>query len=623
MTNRNLFSTGSLIILALLFVGLVILADTLVRGVRVDLTENHQYTLSQGTRNILAGLEEPVNIYFFFSEKSSGDLPQVRTYARWVGEMLDEMAERSGGKLTVHRVNPTPFSTEEDQAAQFGLQGVPVGASGDTLYFGLAGTNSLDDVQTVPFLQPSKQEFLEYDLAKMISTLSHPHQPKVGILSSLDMAAGFDMATQQPHAAWVIHDQLDQLYDLETIKPDAESLPSDLDLLFLVHPKEMSEKLRYAVDQFVLHGGRLVAFMDPFAEADRGGDPSDPMSRLNVGSSSTLGPLLKAWGVSFDPTKVVGDELFALQVNVGNGQPPQRHLGILSVTREGLDQDDIVSADLESVNFSSAGWLNPVDGATTQFVPLVQTSKNAAPIDASRLRFLANPEDLMNGFQPTGDRYALVARVSGPAKSAFDKPPDGADASKFMAAAGDDGINVILFADTDVLTDRLWVRRQQFFGQSLVNSFADNGTLVVNAVDNLLGSKDLISIRTRASSARPFERVDHLRLAAEGKYRATEERLKKELADTENKLKEMQSSRTEGDMTVLNADQQAELQRFTDKRLQIRSELRQVRHDLDKEIDALGTRLKVWNIGVAPLLVIFVALLLAHRRRLRRDEEVT
>ena len=617
--HRNFWSGGSLVLLAVLFIALVMLSQTLFKGARLDLTANGQYTLSEGTRDILGSLDEPVTVHFFFSEAASQELPQIRSYARWVGEMLDEMADRSDGKLSIRRIDPEPFSPAEDQAAQFGLQSVPVGAAGDALYFGLAGTNSLDDVQVMPFLQPAKEQFFEYDMAKMLTTLSRPQRSKVGLLSTLDMAPGFDMATRQPRPAWAVYEQLEQLFEVVSVDPAVGVLPQDIQLLFLAHPTGLSEAMRYAIDQFVLGGGRLVAFIDPFAESDLGADPSDPMAQLNAGSASNLEGLLQAWGVAYDSAQVVGDLRYALQVSGGPGQPPVRHLGILSVTAEGLDQQDIVSADLESVNFSSAGWLEPVEGASTNFTPLIQTSENAAPMEASRLRFLGNPADLMSGFTPTGDRFSLAARITGPAKSAFATPPEGVDAAAHRAEAGEAGINLILFADTDLLTDRLWVSRQPFFGQTIVNAFADNGTLVVNAVDNLLGASELISIRTRASSARPFDRVEALRLEAEGKFRATEEQLNRELQATEQTLAEMQSARTEGDLTVLNDDQQAELQRFMDERIRIRGELRQVRHQLDREIDALGTRLKLLNIVLLPIAVIATALLLWRMRRQRRE----
>ena len=619
--NRSFYSFGTIALASLLFIALLIISNAMLRGWRVDLTENGQYTLSVGTREILENLQEPVTLYLFFSEESSRELPQLRSYAAWVEELVEEMAQASAGGLSVRRINPLPFSPDEDRAAEFGLQSVPVGAGGDMLYFGLAGTNSLDDVQVMPFIQPSKERFLEYDLAKMVATLSRPERRKVALFSSLELEPGFDPMSQGLREGWVIYDQLTQLFDVETLGPNAEVIAEDVDLLFMVHPRELSAEFRYELDQFVLRGGRLVVFLDPMAEMDTGGDPSDPMARMNARSASDLGELLTAWGVAYDAGRVVGDLYYALQVSAGAGMAPVRHLGILSVTGDGLNSDDIVSADLEAVNFSSAGWFEPVEDATTAFEPLVLSSENAAPIDSGRLRFLNNPNELLDGFEPTGDRYALAARVTGPAQSLYEQAPTQEQAETHRSRAVEGGINVLLFADSDVLSDRLWVQKQNFLGQTLVNSFADNGSLVVNGVDHMLGSPELISIRTRATSARPFTRVDRLRLEAEEQFRATEERLQRELEDTERKLTEIQSSREDGDLTVLSLAQETEIQRFVDQRLKIRADLREVRHQLDREIDGLGTWLKIVNIGLVPILVIVLSVFIGQFRQRRRKEE--
>jgi len=617
--NRSIFSVGTLVLMAILFVTLTILSSVFLKGVRFDLTENSLYTLSDGTLNILENMDEPVKLYLYFSEDVSRELPQFRSYARWAGEVLEEFAEHSKGKLTLQRIDPVPFSPQEDQAAQYGLQGVPVGTAGDMLYFGLVGTNSLDGLQMMPFLQPEKERFLEYDLARIVSSLSHPTHKKVGLISALDMQPGFDPATQSVREAWVIHQQLNQLFELQDIAPDTALLPDDLELLVLVHPKDLGENMLYQVDQFVLRGGRALVFMDPLAEADLGGDPNDPMARMNAGGSSSLGPLLQAWGVDFDTDRVIGDLAYALQVSIAQGQPPVRHLGILSVQADGMNNTDVASADLQSVNFSSVGWLAPFDGADTIFEPLVESSENAAPIDSARLRFLSNPQDLFSGFQPSGDRYALAARITGQAISAFAQPPEGFPLMGHITASGDKGINVVLFADTDLLTDRLWVQKQNFLGQMIVNSFADNGTLVANIADQLLGSSDLIGIRARAATNRPFDRVDALRLSAETQFRDTEERLQAELEETELTLSEMQSVRSDGELTVLTPEQTEEVQRFVDRKLQIRSQLRQVQHDLSRDIEALGMRLKFINIVLVPVLIIIAALVFGRVRRMRRE----
>ncbi len=612
MQKKFIYSLGSLVLLLILFVAGNMLSANLLRGMRIDLTQNGLYTLSDGSRNILRELQEPVNLYLFFSSEASRGLPQIRSYARRVDEMLEEFENQAAGKLIVHRVDPEPFSEDEDQAAAFGLQAVPVGAGNETLYLGIAGTNSLDDVQVMPFLQPSKEKFLEYDLAKMISSLGSPEKITIGFLSTLQMDAGFDPATQGMREPWVVYEQLGQLFDIETIDPGADSLPDNIDLLLMVHPKDLSDLMLYQLDQFVLGGGRLIVFLDPFAESDRG-NPNDPMAMMQAGSTSNLGPLLDSWGVSFDTGRVIGD----LQYGVGTSQ--SRHIGILSVPADGLNSEDVVSADLQAVNFSSTGWLVPVEGASTRFEALVQSSENAAPLDASRLRFLTDPAELMKGFNPTGDRYALAVRLSGPARSAFDPPDTDAQSASHRAESNESGITVMLFADTDLLTDRLWVQKQPFMGQNLVSAFADNGTLVVNAADNMVGNRDLIGIRTRLSSSRPFDRVSELQVEAERSYLATEERLQQELADTERKLTELQVAKGESELLVLSDEQQAEIDRFMDRKLEIRKELRQVQHDLQRDIDRLGTRLKLINIAFIPVLVMIAALLYALQRRRRQN----
>ncbi len=604
------YAYSSLLLLVVIFGALVMLSGNLLTGLRLDLTENRLYTLSEGTLNILEELQEPVNLYLFFSEDASRDLPQIRSYARRVEELLQEFATRSNGRLEVRIVDPKPFSEEEDQAAAYGLQGVPVGAGGETLYFGVAGTNAFDDIQAMPFLQASKEQFLEYDLAKMVYTLGTPSKRTVGLLSSLPMTPGFDPATQSMREAWVVYDQLQQLFDVRTIDPAGGELPEDIDVLFMVHPRDLSESLQYQVEQFVLGGGRAIVFVDPFAEADRG-DPNDPMARMSAGSASTLGSLAQSWGIEFDNSRVLGD----LQYGIGSGT--SRHIGILSVPVGGLDQDDIVSADLEVVNLTSAGWLDLSEGATTSLQPLIQTSENAAPVDASRFRFLTNPADLLDDFSPTGERYTLGARLSGPAASAFESPPEGFDEENHRAESVEGGINVLLFADADMLADRLWVQKQNFLGQSLLQPFADNGSLAINAVDNMLGNQDLISIRTRASSNRPFERVEALQADAEMQYRATEQSLQEELAETERKLTELQAAKGDDDLLVLSPEQQEAVDRFMQRKLEIRQELRQVQHDLRSDIEKLGTRLKLINIGLVPALVMMVALFFSLRRRQR------
>lgn len=603
---KNWYSAGALGLLAILFLALTMLSGTLLTGARLDLTENKLYTLSPGTVNLLRSIEEPITLRFFFSDEASEELPMVRNFARRVQELLDEMAAQADGMLDVERIDPQPFSEAEDEAARNGLESVPVGQGGDSLYLGIVGTNMLDGLEVLPFLSPAREAFLEYELARMIYTLSQPDRPRVGLLSGLPISGGMDMQTGQERPAWAIHDQIREMFEVETVSPQADALPEAIDALVLIHPRDISDALMRSIDRFVLDGGRLLAFVDPFAESDPGPAGGDPMAAMSAPKSSDLDALFEAWGVEFDTDRFVADAGQALQVTVQQGRAPVRHPGIIGVGSERMNADDVTTGELETVNLASAGSLALSEDSDLSLEPLLSSSDRSALIETERLRFLADPSELMAEIGDDGETYVLAGRLSGRASSAFadtDEEDEGGD------------INVIAVADVDLLADRYWVQRQRFFGSTLLEPFANNGDFVINAIDNLLGNADLISVRSRATSNRPFDLVDSLRREAEQNLRATEQRLEAELAETERRLTELQQGRGDTDLSVLTSEQEQEIDRFMEQRLEIRQQLRQVRRDLDRDIDALGTRIKVINIALIPALVILFALFMAWRRR--------
>ena len=602
--------------LAVLFVAVMLLVNVVFRGARADLTQNNLYTLSDGTNNILGAIEEPISLYLFYSDKGTQELPQLRTYYTRVREMLEEMASRSGGKLRLEVIDPLPFSEDEDRATSFGLQAVPVSAAGDKVFFGLAGTNSTNGQAAIPFLQPDKEAFLEYDVAKLIHELETPKKPVVGLLSSLPLAAGFDPATRQMRQPWAIDQQWSQLFEMRPV--DAATLKAvdkDIDVLVAVHPKGLDDDAQYAIDQFVLRGGHLMVFVDPNAELDdSGADPNNPMAAMMADKSSDLPKLFKAWGIEYDPGKVVLDRARALAISPGEGQAPVRHPGILGLTAADLNHDDVVTANLDSINISSAGFfeLSKETNGTT-LTPLIQTTSDAMSAPAERLRMLSDPSSLLAGYQPAGAPFVIAARLSGKFKSAFpERKGEGV-----LAESKDEG-QIVLVADTDILSDRLWVQIQPFFGQQIMNAFANNGDFAVNALDNIAGSGDLISIRGRATSQRPFTTVESLRRNADERFRAKEQELQQELSETERKLTELQSAKSQDQAQILSPEQKAELDSFLERKLEIRKELRQVRRQLDAEIESLGTRLKIINIVLVPLLLTFAALAFAWWRNQRR-----
>src|SRR5579864_5745779 len=278
MNKRSTLGGGALLALGLLLIGLTVVFNHALRGWRLDLTENRLYTTAAGTDRILASIKEPINLYFFFSEKTAAQLPQLKTYGVRVREFLEELASRSNGKLHLHVIDPQPFSEEEDRAAELGVRGTPVGTANTPFYFGLAGTNSIDGHAAIEFFDPNKEQFLEYDVVKLIYQLANPKKPVVAWMSTLPMGPGFDPQTGQPREAWAIYTQAQQLFDVRTLDAAATKIADDVSVLVLVHPKSLSSATQFAIDQYALRGGHILMFIDPLAEADPAGAGGNPMA---------------------------------------------------------------------------------------------------------------------------------------------------------------------------------------------------------------------------------------------------------------------------------------------------------------------------------------------------------
>jgi len=622
--RRTGFGIGGLIALAVLFLGVVMLSNVGLRGMRLDLTQNRLYTLSPGTREVLAELKEPVNLYFFFSRDAAAkQAPLVMPYANRVREFLEELSARAGGKIHLRVVDPQPFSDDEDRAAEFGLQPVPTGG-GDALYFGLAGTNSTDGRSAIPSFQADREEFLEYDVAKLINELGSPKKSVVGLLSSLGLQGQFNPMTGQMGEQWPILTQLQDLFTIRTLTTDLDHIDKDVDVLMLVHPKGLSQKTLYAIDQFVMRGGKILLFLDPNAGADTSGqDPSNPMAGAMANHSSDLEPLLAAWGVDYDPGKVIGDLQLGLEVRTSMQSPPVRHIGILGLGRDDMNQKDVVSASLDKINLATAGFLSARPGAKTTFEALLQSSTQAAPIPAQRFNALLDPSTLRDGFKPTGTRYAFAARITGPVESAFPggSPPDQKAAAGPPAAhltKSSVPANIVIVADTDLLMDYMWIQTREVFGQRVAQAFASNGDFVANILDNLSGSSALISVRGRATFSRPFERVEALRRQADDRLRSKALELQAELQQTEAKLTDLQGKRNDQSSLSLSPEQEAELKRFVAQKARVRKELRETQRGLDVDINRLNSWLKIINIGIAPLCVAVAGVVILGLRRRRR-----
>lgn len=617
---KALVSWFGLALVAVVFLGFNVLTGALVTRGRVDLTTDKLYTLSQGTKNVLSNLQDPISLRFYFSKKIAADsAPGVMTYAQRVRELLEEYVAHSGGKITLEVADPEPYSEIEEKAVGYGLKGVPATASGEMLYFGLAGTSAgSSEDQAIEFFQPDKEDSLEYDVTKLVYNLSNPKKKVIGLLSSLPMDGDPMARLMNPRARqepWVALEYLRQTFDVKVIPPTSDTLEKGLDVLVVVHPQNLTTAMLYSIDQYVLGGGKVIAFIDPYCASQQvRDDPQNPMASMMADRGSSLGVLGDAWGIEMSKDEIAADKDLALRVNSGNGQPIESIVFLgMRKDKEGLDKTDFVTSQLKTLNIGFGGILKKKDGATTTVTPIIQTTTNSMRVEKTKVQFQSSPQELLESFHSSGERLILAARISGPAKTAFPegKPKPATDAPDTTAAEDSlkeskGPINVVVVADADMLSDDMWVRVQNFFGQRIAQPLADNGALLVNAVDNLSGSNDLISLRSRGRSQRPFDKVIDLRREAEGKFRQKEKDLEAKLKDIAERINKLQGNTDSDGALILTPEAQAEIEKFRDEQLATKAELRKVKHDLNADIESLKWSL-VWKVVLLVPIVVLLA----------------
>ncbi len=626
--SRRLYAICAVVLAAAIFVALNIAADATLTTERLDLTQNGLYTLSQGTRETIANLKEPITLQFFYSKKIAANYADVQSYAQQVRDLLQEYAALSHGKIILEEIDPEPYTAAEDEATADGLTGAPTD-SGDQVYFGLVGTNTIDGQEVIPFFSHDRAPYLEYDLTSLIYRLNTPQKPVVGVISSLPLdsaAGGVTAALQGNSRPFLAYQQLQQSYQLKTLGTDFTAIPKDIKVLMIVQPEKLTDVQRYAIDQFVLGGGRALVFVDPSSEL------AQEMHGRNAQSSSDLPQLFHAWGIGYDPSSIVADRSLALKVTVSADprNPQTMYPAWLHLTPDQFDTKDQVTADLQALILADAGALTKLKGATTNFTPLATSSDQAQLLPAILVRIGVQPREMMERVVPTGKHYVVAARISGPANTAFPNgPPKGAEtATAAPQIKSAKAINLIVMADTDIFQDRFWVHTQNLYGRQVAVPFADNGSFVLNAVENLSGSNALISLRTRAASERPFTVVQQLQADAQARFQQEADTLQQKLKDTEGRLHALEQGNSNAGNAVdagagatatkLTPAQQDEVNKFRRQLVDTRTALREVQHNLVKEVDALGSLLAFINIALVPILVAAFALLLAILRRRRR-----
>ena len=627
--DRAALAWGTVALSIVFFLAFNTLINTVFTSTRLDLTEDQLFTLSDGTREVLANLEEPIDLRFYYSEKFDEIGPDIARHSDRVRELLDEYSRLSDGKVRIEVFDPQPFSTEEDLAVSDGLQGLPFDQSGARAYFGVSGTNSTDDVDAIGYLAPERGPFLEHDLTRLISNLADPEKPVVAVLTDLPMqGTQFDQYTP-----WLAIDGMRQFFDVKFLDKDAKELPDDISILIVAGAHTIQDELLYEMDQFVMNGGKALIFADPLAESMAlSGPAAGQLPPPGVGQAA-IEPLLNAWGVTVERGQFVGNLDDAIRVGFPNPETGQQvavdYVAWLDLQGERFSQDDTITAQLQRIVVSSAGAFMSAEDAETKLEPLIFTTANSDLMSAFDIAQQPNPISLRDKFESTDTVFNIAARLTGNVKSAFPDGPsdevfkdieDDARKEELRAAhknASEKPVNIILVGDVDMLADQNWAQVRDVAGERVPVPTANNADFFINAIDNLRGNQGLVSLRGRGLAIRPFTVIADMRQEADAKFRAKEQELLGRIAEVEQTIERLQrEEQTTG--VLLTAEQQAEVDNFRIEMLDKRRELREVQRSLRQDVETLQRDVRLINIWAVPVLIALLAIILAIVRRMRR-----
>ncbi|HSN40331.1 MAG TPA: GldG family protein [Burkholderiales bacterium] len=628
MQKKNLetllYSAGGVIALAAILIAVNFLTGAF--NARIDLTDGKVYTLSPGTKAILGKLEAPVKIRFYYTQGGNAVPVGLKTFATRVEDLLNEYKAAANGKVVIEKFNPEPDSDAEDSAALDGVEG-QVTDTGEKFYLGLA-VSFLDQKAAIPVLAPDRERLLEYDITRAISQVTATKKPVVGVMSALPVMGRTlnPMIKQQPSEPWVLINELKRIFDVRKVELDAKKIDDDIKVLLVIHPRDISETTEYALDQFVLRGGKLIAFVDPYAYFDQQPDLQNPLGGSQAGQS-TLYNLFKAWGIDVTLNKVVADLTFA------SGEGPRILPTLLSLNNEALNQEDVVTNQVGTLLVPFAGVFTgkPAEGLTQTV--LVHTSKNSMLVDLIIATLSGEPST--RGFEPTGKELPLAIRLTGKFKTAFPKGRPEASPLRAGRGKGEEEKktgdkaepqlkesaaenSVVVVSDVDMLTDNAAVDVQEVFGQRLVVPRNGNLAFAQSMVEQFSGDNALISLRSRAAFSRPLTVIRQMEAEAQQSYLGKIKALEDSLNQTQEKLQALQKGRAGASSTILTPEQQTEIENFRKKSVETRKDLKELRKNLRVETDTLEFWTKVVNIGLVPLLVALLGMALALVKRRKR-----
>ena len=619
--NKKLTGMAGLAVLAVIIGAANMILSNL--PLRVDMTGEKLYTLSKGSKAVLGKLENDVTLKFYFSS-SSAEMPmQFKTYSQQVQNLLKEYERAGKGHVTLEAYDPKPDSDAEEWAQRYGVEPQNVNPFGQPVYFGLVAVCG-EREETLPRLSQKTESTLEYDITRLVTRVAWPERPVVGLMTSLPDVMGkpqnpMMMQRRQQPQGWAVFNELKKDYEVREIATDADKIDDDVKTLVVLHAKDLSEKTLFAIDQFVLRGGRLIACVDPFSIMDMisSRQQQNPMMQQMGGQDgpSTLGKLFDAWGVTFDTSKLVADLSAATKLNDGNGRA-EDNPAFLSLGTKNMDTKDILVSRLSQVLLPFSGSFSFANKEGIKFEPLIVSSAtDACLVDRSGAQFGMGA--MRRDLKPDGVQRTLAARLSGTFKTAFPKGPDFAEGSTNavpkVTAKGKG--SVVLFGDSDFLADEFCVRVMNTIFGAIAQPMNDNLLLFSNVIEQYAGREELIGVRSRGPSNRPFTKVDALEAEALKKWQAEQEKFEKELEQTQQRLSALQKQKSGNDRFLFSKEQQEEIAKLRKTQADTRRKLKNVRKELTADIDRLGLTLKVINICLVPALVILLGLLRGFMRR--------
>lgn len=603
--SRAIYSARAMGILALVLGCFWIIFSTL--GIRLDLTQEKFFTLSEGSRNLVSKLPDDVTLKFYFS-RSVKNLPvPIKAYATRVEDLLRQYVAKSNSKMSLEILDPRPDTDADTWARRYGLKPVPVG-DGSELFFGLAVFAGKKEA-VIPYIDPRREQFLEYDISEALQKLITKDRPVVGIMSSLQMIAKtpvYDMQSiMQGKGDWVLVNELRKIADVEDVATDVKSIAERIKILVVHHPKSLSDDTLRAIDQFVMKGGKLIALVDPFSRFDLD-KQYQAGTTSQIANTSDLKTLFSAWDIEFDSSKMVGDLKHPTQINAGG--TPLTYPFFAQIVEKGMNKESKITGQLRQIMVGEAGSVSLRSGSPHKFESLFTTSTSAGIIATDSLQM--GPDAASRRLTNDSKEYTIAGLLRGKLKSAFTAPSGDAN---WLAQSKNDAL-VVVVADADFVADQNSVQKIPFANQIVAKPINDNLNFIINSIDFLGGSEDLIAIRSRSRFSRPFDRLVDIQEKAQAKWKSEEDAIQNKLTETQAKLREMQGARIEGNKIVLTPEQQSAIERFRAEESQMRTRLREVRKNLREDIESLGRSLVLVNLAVVPIGVSLVGGFVFRRR---------